>query len=177
MHTTQKWSWWCPVRTWASSWPRLSLPIQACPDCPSGQQGEISELSNLWWVAAWGPPSKADRWSGSRMFWSYRPLLSLFVARLLETMFSGLKGLFRHEPRTRRRMTPSVLAKPQDHAFTSVVSLKALAQANLRLPNGLYHKCEFCERLQGRQIRLCAAPDWCCAAPTGDATWIEEAYG
>lgn len=44
-------------------------------------------------------------------------------------------------------------------AFTSVVSLKALAQANSRLPNGLYHKCEFRERLRGRQIRLCAAPD------------------
>lgn len=85
-------------------------------------------------------------------------------------MFSGLKGLY-----------PSRAARPQTDdtgrpcktpgsrlAFTSVVSLKALAQANSQQPNGLYHKCELRERLQGEDRYVCALrPTDAAAAPTG----------
>lgn len=90
-------------------------------------------------------------------------LCSLFLLLSFQRQrFLTRRGLgSRHEsgrPQTDDTRRPCKAGRSR-RAFTRVVSLKALAQANSRLPNGLYHKCELRERLPGRRIRLCAAPD------------------
>lgn len=93
-------------------------------------------------------------------------------------MFSGLKGLFRHEPRARRQMTPGVLAKPPDHAALSR-ALLALKPLRKQTRGCLMVFIINASSAKGYgEDRSVSAPRLTDAALLRrDATWMEEAYG